>query len=184
MTRPLLTLLAAAALGAAAPAAPQRVPIDVRALDTYFNDEPRVEVNLKGSLLRLLVEASREDEPEFAEMVSGLTGVTVRVYDLDTAVDGLTTRLSRFGDDLEDQGWSTLVRVRGEAGTDDEDDVWIYVLDDGDVFGGLAVMSLDHTDEQVAFVLIDGVIDPSQIGRLSSRFGGPDLDDIDDLTDQ
>lgn len=170
--------VAALAALSAAPALAQPRPLNVRDLDAYFQDEPRVEVNLKGSLLRLLVEASREDEPEFADMVSDLNAVTVRVYDLDTAVGDLALRLGDLGDDLEDQGWSTLVRVRGEAGGDDEEDVWIYVLDDGEAFGGLAVMSLDPTENQVAFVLIDGVIDPSQIGRLSSRFGGPDIDEV------
>ena len=172
-----LAVLAAPALRA------QPTSIDVRSLDTFFDSEPKVEVNLKGSLLRLISEASREDEPEFADMITGLNAVTVRVYDLDTALDGLTTRLSRLGSDLEANGWSTLVRVRGDE-EEEEDDVWIYVLDDGTAFGGLAVMSLDHTEGDVSFVLIDGTIDPSQIGRLSSRFGGPDIDDLDDGTDQ
>ena len=163
----------------AAPALHAQTSIDVRTLDSFFQSEPKVEVNLKGSLLRLIVEASREDEPEFADMVQGLNAVTVRVYELDSAFDGITDRLSRLGSDLEANGWSTLVRVRGGE-DDDEDDVWIYVLDDGSAFGGLAVMSLDHTEGDVSFVLIDGTIDPSQIGRLSSRFGGPDLDDVTD----
>ena len=169
----LLLALAAPALHA------QTTSIDVRALDSFFQREPKVEVNLKGSLLRLVVEASREDEPEFAEMVSGLNAVTVRVYDLASALDGLTDRLSRLGSDLEANGWSTLVRVRGDE-DEDEDDVWIYVLDDGSVIDGLAVMALDHDEDSVSFVLIDGTIDPSQIGRLSARFGGPDLDDDDE----
>lgn len=161
----------------AAPAVSAQSPIDVRALDSYFQSEPKVEVNLKGSLLRLVSEASREDEPEFAQMVSGLNAVTVRVYELDSALSGIADRLSDLGSDLEAEGWSTLVRVRGSE-EDDEDDVWIYVLDDGTAFGGLAVMSLDHAEDSVSFVLIDGTIDPSQIGRLSSQFGGPELDDV------
>lgn len=175
-------LLAAALVALAAPiATAQSGPIDVRNLDSFFQDEAKVEVNLKGSLLRLIVEASREDEPEFAEMVSGLNAITVRVYDLDSAFGDLGSRLGQLGDDLEGQGWSTLVRVRGDAdGEDDRDDVWIYVLDDGEVFNGLAVMALDHAENDVSFVLIDGSIDPAQIGRLTSRFGGPDLDDVMD----
>ncbi len=165
-------------LALVAPALHAQTSIDVGALDSFFQTEPKVEVNLKGSLLRLIVEASREDEPEFAEMVRGLNAVTVRVYDLDSALGGLDGRLSRLGSDLEANGWSTLVRVRADADEDDED-VWIYVLDDGSVIDGLAVMSLDRTEGDVSFVLIDGTIDPAQIGRLSARFGGPDIDGVE-----
>lgn len=172
-----LLLFGLLALGATAASA-QTTAVDVRALDSFFQDEPKVEVNLKGSLLRLLVEASREDEPEFADMVSGLTGVTVRVYDLATAGADLLPRLGRLGDTLEDDGWSTLVRVRGDD--EDPDDVWVYVLDNGEAFNGLTVMALDHEEGSVSFVLIDGLIDPAQIGRLSSRFGGVDVDDMID----
>ncbi|MEM1115805.1 MAG: DUF4252 domain-containing protein [Bacteroidota bacterium] len=173
MTRLLLVALLALA---ATTAHAQTTSIDVGALDTYFQEEAKVEVNLKGSLLRLLVEASREDEPEFAEMISGLTAVTVRVYPLASAGNDLIPELGRLGDTLEDAGWSTLLRVRG----DDEDpgDVWIYVLDDGEVFNGLTVMATDPEEDDAAFVVIDGQIDPAQIGRLSSRFGGVDLNEV------
>lgn len=163
----------------ASPAAlAQNATIDVRTLDSYFQEEAKVEVNLRGSLLRLLVEASREDEPEFAEMVSGLTAVTVRVYPLTSATSDILSELRRLGDTLEDDGWSTLLRVRGDE--DDPGDVWIYVRDTGDAFNGLTVMATDPEEDDAAFVMIDGLIDPAQIGRLSSRFGGVDLDDVTD----
>lgn len=175
-------LLALLALLAVPTVAAQPTTLDVRALDALFASEATVEVNLKGSLLRLIVEASREDEPEFAEMVSGLNAVTVRVYEEATALGGLDAELDRLAASLETNGWSTLVRVRGGTTDEGEDegDVWVYVYDDGSVIGGLAVMAVDPAEGDVSFVLIDGVIDPAQIGRLTSRFGGPDLGDATD----
>ncbi|MEO0558798.1 MAG: DUF4252 domain-containing protein [Bacteroidota bacterium] len=155
-------------------ASAQSGPLDVRTLDSFFDREAKVEVNLRGSLLRLAVEATRDSEPEVAEMVDGLNAVTVRIYELDTARGDLSSELSRIGDGFEDAGWFTFVRIRGDE--EDPEDVWIYVREDGDVFGGMAVMSVDHDDEEAAFILIDGLIDPAQVGRLSTRFGGPDLD--------
>lgn len=156
-------------------ASSQSVPLDVRSLDAYFDREARVEVNLRGSLLRLAVEATRDSEPEVAELVNGLNAVTVRIYDLDSARDNLSSRLSAIGNAFEDDGWFTFVRVRGDD--DDPEDVWIYVREDGDIFSGMTVMAIDHEDGEAAFIVIDGLIDPAQVGRLSSRFGGPDLDD-------
>lgn len=156
----------------------QSGPLDIRTIDMLFERDAKVEVNLRGSLLRLAVEATRDSEPEVAEMVDGLNAVTVRVYELDTARGDLAFRLSEIGDRFEAAGWFTFIRVRGDE--EDPEDVWIYVREDGDVFGGMAVMALDHEDNDAAFILIDGLIDPAQVGRLSSRFGGPDLDNDDD----
>jgi len=156
-------------------ASAQSSPLDIRALDAFFDRDAKVEVNLRGSLLRLAVEATRDSEPEVADIVNGLNAVTVRIYELNTARGNLSAQLSDIGNQFEDAGWFTFVRVRGDE--DDPEDVWIYVREEGDSFGGMAVMSVDHEDGEAAFILIDGLIDPAQVGRLSSRFGGPDLDD-------
>lgn len=176
---PMRVLLFPLLIGLLAPiTSAQTIPLDVRTLDSYFDREAKVEVNLRGSLLRLAVEATRESEPEVAEIVDGLNAVTVRIYELTSARETLSSRLSTIGDSFEDAGWFTFVRVRGDE--EDPEDVWIYVREDGDSFGGMAVMALDHADEEVAFILIDGLIDPEQVGRLSARFGGPDLDEDND----
>lgn len=167
-----LALLCSLALPAAQA---QSIPLDIRSLDSYFDTEPRVEVNLRGSLLRLAVEATRDSEPEVAEIVNGLNAVTVRIYELASARADLSSQLSSIGNSFEDAGWFTFVRVRGDD--EDPEDVWIYVREEGDAFGGMAVMAVDPEDEEVAFILIDGLIDPALVGRLSTRFGGPDLDD-------
>lgn len=174
----LLTLALLCALAAPLASAQTGPPLDVRTLDSYFDRDAKVEVNLRGSLLRLAVEATRDKEPEVAEIVNGLNSVTVRIYELASARGDLSSQLSAIGDGFEAAGWFTFVRVRGDE--DDPEDVWIYVREDGDLFGGMAVMSVDHNDEEAAFILIDGLIDPAQVGRLSSRFGGPDLDNDDD----
>ena len=173
----LLTLLAVPIASAQTP-----IPFDVRSLDAYFDQEPNVEVNLRGSLLRLAVEATSESEPEIADLVRGLNAVTVRVYPLESARDGLSDQLTRIGDRFETDGWFTFVRVRGDE--EDPEDVWIYVRDEGEVFGGMAVMALDYQDQEAAFILIDGLIDPAQVGRLSARFGGPDMGDDEDADDE
>ena len=173
-----LPLLFLALLAVPIASAQTSIPFDVRTLNDYFDQEPKVEVNLRGSLLRLAVEATSESEPEIADMVRGLNAVTVRVYPLESARDGLSAQLSSIGDRFESDGWFTFVRVRGDE--EDPEDVWIYVRDEGEVFGGMVVMALDYEDQEAAFILIDGLIDPAQVGRLSARFGGPDTDDEDD----
>lgn len=157
----------------------QPVPIDLDRLDALFDVEPTVEVNLRGSLLRLAAEASRGDEPDVATMIDGLRGITVRIYPLTDRLAEIGDRMADIGRRFESDGWSTLVRVRGRAA--DNEDVWIYVRDGEDTFNGMVVMTIDPDEEQAVFVLMDGLIDPADVGRLSRRFGNVqvDVDDFD-----
>ena len=66
----ILSALAALALPLSAQAQPR--PFAVADLDALFDSEPRVEVNLRGALLRLAAEATRSDEPETAALIDGL----------------------------------------------------------------------------------------------------------------
>lgn len=141
-------------------------------LDALFDEEARVEVNLRGTILRLVAEASREDEPEFAAMVDDLRGIYVRQYALSSARSGATGQIRELARSFERDGWETLVRVR-----EDDEDVFIYLDTAGDVINGLVVMSLDEGENEATFVTIDGRIDPAQIGRLGSRFNVPELED-------
>ncbi|MEM6326176.1 MAG: DUF4252 domain-containing protein [Bacteroidota bacterium] len=176
MTRYLLAALVAL-LPLVAPAAQ---PLDPSRLDSMFGTQPNIEVNLRGSLLRLAAEAARGEEPEAGLMLDGLRAVTVRVYPSGDNRDRFVSRMDGLGDELERDGWMTMVRIRNLPGDDEEEDVWVYVLDDGDVFDGLAVMMLDGEEENAIFVHIDGSIDPADVARLTSRFGNVDIDFGDD----
>lgn len=183
MSRFLLVLVGLLAVGTVAaqptppipptpPEPPRTLVFSPAALDALFSRPPRVEVNLRGALLRLAAQASADD-PETAAMMRGLRGVTVRVYNLDTAHSGLREHLTRIGDAFGSSGWDPLVRVRGD---EDGDDVFVFVRTGATLFEGLAVAAVDSDDGTVSFVHIDGLIDPSKIGSLGSRFGGVDID--------
>ena len=172
MTRFLLAALLAA-LAAAAPRAQTPVFYAAR-LDALFSRPPTVEVNLGGALLRV---AASGAEDGAVDILRGLRSIVVRVYALDAARDGLAGHLAGLEAEMAAGGWSTLVRVR--PGDDDPDDVWVYVRESGDVFDGMAVLSLDHDAGDASFVFIDGPIDPAHVGRLGGRFG-VDVDGADD----
>ena len=176
--RPLL-LAALAALFSLPPAAQ---PVAVADLDAMFGTEAQVEVNLRGSLIRLAAQAAGPHSPETALMLDGLRSVTVRIYPVTgTGEAGAVATLSTVADQFEADGWFTMVRVRALPGSDNEDgDVWVYVREDGDTFDGLAVLAFEREDETAVFVHIDGTIRPDQIGELSRRFAKVDLDEGDD----
>ena len=53
--------------------------VDLADLDEAYG-EPRVMVNIGGSLLRLMTAAASAEEPEVADMIRGLKGVRIKVY--------------------------------------------------------------------------------------------------------
>lgn len=145
-------------------------------LDALFETQPQVEVNLRGSLLRLAAEAARADEPEAGLILDGLRSVTVRVYPARTERQGFVSRMTGLGDEFERDGWMTMVRVRALPDSDNEEgDIWVYVRDDGENFDGMAVMAIDAEDETAVFVHIDGTIRPSDVAQLTRRFGKVDI---------
>lgn len=137
--------------------------------------EPNVEVNIKGSLLRLAAEATVREDPELADMLRGLKLIRVFSYEGDGWTDEqrqtFTGLARRIGGQLDDKGWDMVARVR-DAG----EQVMVYIRDINEVVEGMVVMVVD--EEEAVFVNITGTIDPAQIGRIGSRF---DIDALDDI---
>ena len=178
-------LLAVAFAALFTPLAPHAQILAPERLDALFETQPQVEVNLRGSLLRLAAEAARAEDPGAGLMLDGLRAITVRVYPASTQRQGFVSRMDGLGSEFERDGWLTMVRVRAlPESQNEEGDVWVYVRDDGDNFDGMAVMAIDAEDETAVFVHIDGTIRPSDVAQLTRRFGkvdiGMDDDDSDD----
>ena len=179
--KPIHCLAAIAAL--LVPLAPSaQTTLDVERLDEMFETPPMVEVNLRGSLLKLAAAAAGDDEPGARVMLENLRAVTVRVYSAAGRRTQFLSSMDAIGSSFERDGWMTMVRVRSIPGSDNEDgDVWVYVLDDGDAFGGMAVMAVAQADgededgETAVFVHIDGTISPDDVALLSKRFGDVDI---------
>ena len=143
-------------------------------LDELFDDDPVVEVNIEGPLLTLVAEASRYEDPELADMLSTLDGIYVRGYETRSAgFLRIAERTRRMGRELEDAGWSTVVKV-----SDDEESVHMYMRADERGVNGMVVMMAEQYSDETVFLNIVGDIDPAQIGRIGSKFQIGGLDDI------
>ena len=56
--------------------------VDLSRLESVFGDNPVIEVNIHGALLKLVAEASRYEDPELADLLRRVRGVYVRGYEL------------------------------------------------------------------------------------------------------
>lgn len=146
--------------------------VDFAEIDRWFDSEARIEVNIHGALLRLVAEASRNEDPDFANVLNRLKGIYVRGYTLPPSQYGKIERnASELGKRLEARGWETVARVREEG---DRVDMYINVQDDA--IAGLVVMAIASGEDDTIFINIVGDIDPEEIGRIGSRFNIDDLD--------
>lgn len=149
--------------------------LDLASIDGWFDQEPWLEVNVKGALLNLVTEASRGEDPELSTLLERLKAIEVRGYPLTPEqFDDIGRRTGELARHLEERGWDTIVRVRER-----EERVNIYMKMNGDAIAGLVVMVLEPDDEEGAvFVNIVGEIDPEQIGKIGQKFNIDPLSDI------
>lgn len=149
--------------------------LDLNMIESWFDEEANIEVNVQGALLNLVMEASRHEDEELAEMLGKLKGVYVRGYEVSPdAVDRIVARTGRLAQSLSADGWETVVRVRDKE--DARVDVFMRTNDSR--IAGLVVMVVDL--EETIFVNIVGEIDPADIGRIGGRFNVPDIPGMHD----
>ncbi|NNE34815.1 MAG: DUF4252 domain-containing protein [Rhodothermales bacterium] len=146
--------------------------VDVDRMNSWFDEEATVEVNVKGALLNMIAEASRYEDPDLARMLHRLKAIQVRAYELSSSDFGRASgRLKDFGRSLEQDGWETVVRAR-----QDDEHVEMYLRSRGDRITGMVVLGVDRSDAEAVMVNIVGEIDPDEIGRIGRKFNFGVLD--------
>lgn len=138
--------------------------LDLATIDGWFNREAKIEVNVSGALLGLIQGATQNEEPELSSMLGRLKGLYVRGYSVEPGeVRSIADRTGALARSLSSRGWETVVRVR-----EDDERIDVYLRTVQDRIAGLVVMVVG--EDETMFVNIVGEIDPSELGRLGSRF--------------
>ena len=132
-----------------------------------------VDVFLEGNLLRLVGKLTEKEDPELAELITGLKLIKAKVLEVTSQNENkLTERFKTIEGQLKKKNWSMLVRVRDEG-----EFVNVYLKSSGvDKIDGLVVTSIDG--DGAAFVNIVGNINLEAISKLSNKFDIPALDKV------
>lgn len=145
--------------------------VDLESLDVGLgSDQQVVDIHLTGPLIKMIGEATREEDPAFADLVAGLQLVRVKIFDLEgetgseVDVEQLERRTRELLRGLQEDGWMPVVQVR-----DDGDHIYVAIKMRGDRIAGLTALFRDTT--QLGLVNIVGDLDPVQIGRIGQRLG-------------
>jgi len=140
--------------------------VDFGDLSKELGEEPKVEVMLGGPLISFLAEASREDDPELADMLKGLAAVRVNVFELKEGDAKVARdRVNQVAKKLAGEHWQKTISVN-----DDENPVSMFIRTEGDKISGLAMMVVSG-DREAVFINVVGDVDPAALGKLAAKLG-------------
>ncbi len=121
--------------------------------------EPKIVINLGGTMLNFVGMMSSGESPETAELISKLKGVRVQMYDVGAGSDAAQKQFAEVRGKLKSSGWEPIVQIN-----EDDEQVMIYMkMVDGNM-EGLTVMVVDQ--EEAVFVNVIGQLNPAELGKV------------------
>ncbi|MGH9753548.1 MAG: DUF4252 domain-containing protein [Blastocatellia bacterium] len=133
-----------------------------------------VDVTLDERSLRLaakFLSINNPAEAKVKEIVSGLKGVYVRVFEFDKPGEYSSSDLEAIRSQLRQPGWDKIVGVTSRRGGSNVD---VHLKYEGDNIIGVAIVAADPTE--LTIVNIIGPIDLEKVRQLEGQFGIPKLD--------
>ena len=168
-----LLLLMAAPTALTAHAQDMRLQLD--SLDKLESKAAEsVNVTLDGSILRLAVGFLKDSDPEeraVKELVLGLKGIYVKVFEFDKAGEYSAADVDTVRSQLRAPTWSRMVGLKSKK---EGENMEVYTTATGSQLGGLTVLTFG--DKQLAVIQIVGTIDLEKLIKLSGKLGIPSID--------
>lgn len=131
-----------------------------------------VDVNIDERLMRLAARVfsdKDEDEREVKKLVAGIKGIYVKSFEFEADGQYSNADVESVRSQLRGPGWTRVLNVNSKK----EGGVEVYLLLNGDVVNGLAVLSAE--DRELVVVNIVGPVDLEKLAKLEGKFGVPDL---------
>ena len=125
--------------------------------------EPKITINLGGTMLNFVGMMSSSESPETSEMISKLKGIRVQIYTLDENIDAARDQFGKTKSSLKSSGCEPIVQVN-----EDDEQVLVYMKTNEGNMEGMTVMVVD--EEEAVFVNIIGQLNPAELGRVMESF--------------
>lgn len=138
--------------------------IDFADLSSHYG-EPKVEINLSASLMKMISRFTDAEDPEVGSILASLESIKVRVYNLNGKLEKANSTVDRVSRELKTDNWETLVTVNDN---EENQKVRVFSKSTRDVIDGVVVMVVSPEEEggEAVFINIVGEIDPDKIGKV------------------
>lgn len=144
--------------------------VDFGSMQEFQDSEESVEVTIKDPLLSSISKATKRDNPELFEILSGLKLIQVHTFSLKKSQRTLIKeKVDKITRKLQKNGWERIVKAK-----EPEEKAEIYIKAVEGKIAGLVVLAIEYGDE-AAFVNIVGNINLDSLGKLNSQFHIPGL---------
>jgi hypothetical protein len=135
------------------------------------DDAVMVEINLSGALLKTIASANED----LYDLIGGLESIQAVVLELGGAgtVERARETIVDIEKKLQKRAWQRLALIREEDG-----EVRILTLADGEAIQGLVVMVIDMEEGELVFANVAGTLDLAALESIGDDLGIPGLDDL------
>jgi hypothetical protein len=121
--------------------------------------EPKIIINLGGTMLNFVGMMSSQESPETSELISKLKGIRVQIYSIEEDVGAAKNQFGEVKDGLKSSGWEPIVQIN-----EDDEQVLVYMKMKEGNMEGITVMVVD--EEEAVFVNVIGQLDPAELGKV------------------
>ena len=148
--------------------------VDFTDFEDRFGTEASLEVDIRGQMLQLVAEASKEEDPELAELLGRLDAIQVRGFPmLRSQFRRMESHSRNIAEKLEDGGWNTVVKLRDYGQYVD-----VYAKENDRYIEGLMMMVVDTELGETVLINIVGSMQAEELGRIGSRFDIAPLEEV------
>ncbi|MCH2190873.1 MAG: DUF4252 domain-containing protein [Gammaproteobacteria bacterium] len=139
--------------------------IDFADLSAHYG-EPKVEINLNQSLMKIVGSFANHEDPEIGDILANLVEIKVRVYNLNGKLDKANSTVDQISKKLRSDKWQTLVTVNNN---EENQKVRVFSKSTNEVIDGVVVMVVSPEEEggEAVFINIVGEIDPAKVGKVA-----------------
>lgn len=139
--------------------------IDFADLSSYYG-EPKVEINLNQSLMKIVGSFANHEDPEIGDILANLEEIKVRVYNLNGKLDKANFTVDQVSKKLRADQWDTLVTVNNN---EENQKVRVFSKSTNEVIDGVVVMVVSPEEDggEAVFINIVGEIDPAKVGKVA-----------------
>ena len=149
--------------------------VDFGDLAKFQNDSDVTEIIIESNLLKMVANATKNNDTALYDLLSGLKLVKVNSFrSSEGDRDELMGKMESINKKLVSKDWDRIVHVKSRG---EYTNVFIKSSAGGNNILGLAVTTYEKNGE-ASFVNIVGKIDLESIGRLGAKFDIPSLGHI------